>query len=240
VVAVTSDAEGSYIAREIDGFAGRTRFGGEKSVVRAIDGGARRVAVATCVAETRPRACSRSHVDVHEIAAPAEPRRLVAEFMVEQVAIADGGRRVAASGGRELRAWDLDDGAPIELTVRRDLGELAGLALSADGRILAASATAGGAAKDIVLWDLSTGEELAPPLRAHNPAIGGTEEGVLLLAADGALVVSAACDGVVAWSIDEAALRGRACALARRELTPAEQVRFLGTRRPHEPLCPGE
>lgn len=40
------------------------------------------------------------------------------------------------------------------------------------------------------------------------------------------------------WDIDDETLRSRACALAGRELTPAEQQRFLGTR-PYQALCPG-
>lgn len=99
-----------------------------------------------------------------------------------------------------------------------------------------AAALSGTSKRQLVLWDLTTGEELAPPVHLHNPTIGGTTSAGLSLS--DALIVSATCDGAVLWRIDDDALRRRACALAGRELTEHEQRRFL--RASGRVLCPRE
>jgi hypothetical protein len=95
-----------------------------------------------------------------------------------------------------------------------------------------------GAALDLTLWDLRTGDELAPPLRIHDPAVGrrGLERSALRVA--GELVLSSSDDGVVLWDISQATLRAHACALAGRELTDDERRRYLGERASSDPLCP--
>lgn len=239
VAAGAREDGGVDLGTEADEFVARTRLGEREATAFAFDRRGRQLAIASCVAETRPLLCNLNHIDIFDVAAPTSPReRLAVDFDPRQIVFSADGRRVAVGDDRQIRVWDRQDGL-IALTMRRDLGSITGLDLSTDGRILAALALRDNAAADVVLWDLETGEELASPLRVHNSAVGGDGEGQVLLSADGGLLVSGGTDGVVLWDISDEALRDLACALARRELTTAEQERFLGTGRAYEALCPG-
>ncbi len=239
LLAAVRAADGLWIGREAEGFAEMKVLGDAKPAAVAFDGEGRRVALARCTQETRPGMCSRGTIDIHDIAAGGPARqRLAVGFEPRQLVFSADGARLACSDGQRIKVWNLADGRALPLTVRADLGTFNGLELSVDGEVLVVSAVAGNAATDLVLWHIDSGEELAPPLRVHNPAIAGTADGQVLISADGKRIVSAACDGTVVWDIDEDSLRSRACALAGRELTLAEQQRFLGTQA-YKALCPG-
>jgi WD40 repeat protein len=238
LLAAVPAADGLSIGREGDGFAEMKVFGDAKPVAVAFDSEGRRVALAICTQETRPEICSRSIIDIHDVAAPGRPTRLEVDFAPAKLVFSANGERLACSDTQRIKVWNLADGRPLPLTVRQDLGLFNGLDLSADGQVLVVSAIADKAAVDLVLLHLDTGEELAPPLRVHNPAIGDAALGQVLVSADNKRIVSSTGDGTVVWDIDDETLRGRACALAGRELTLAEQQRFLGTR-PYQALCPG-
>ena len=85
-----------------------------------------------------------------------------------------------------MRLWDA--GAAQELaTLRGHAGTIRGVAISADGALLAS----GGGDGTVRLWAASTGEELAT-LRGHTGGVFA-----VAMSADGRLVVSGGFDGTV-------------------------------------------
>jgi WD40 repeat protein len=242
ILAAVAAPEGLLLGMEADGFTVIRRLDGVQANAVTFDGAGRRVAFARCTEATKPGRCSRSVIDIHDVATFTGPptQQIEVGFEPERMVFAANGARLACSDGPRIRVWNLEDGSPISMTVRHDLGYFNGLDMSADGALLVGSAVAHNAAVEIVLWQLDTGEELAPPLHVHNPAIGGTLAGQVLISADGERLVSSTCDGAVVWDIADDTLRRRACALAGRTLTRAEEERFLGAHRTDQALCPGE
>lgn len=210
----------------------------------ALDHAAGRIAVATCSERIGLAMCGRGDVRVYEVASGAQVAGpLAVDAGLRGLVFAADGRRIAGLvPGAPPAVWQLADGERLALTVRRSLGEFIAADFSADGAVLLASAEADNAAVALTLWDLRSGEELAPPLVAHNPAVGSFDPYAprsVLLAPHSGLVVSSSFDGVLLWDIADELLTGRACALARRELTPAEWTRFLGRGEPQQALCGG-
>jgi len=207
----------------------------------ALDHAAGRLAVATCSERIGLATCGRGEVRVYAVASGAEVAGPLAVDGVRGLVFAADGRRLAGLvPGAPPVVWELADGERLALTVRRSLGEFIAADFSADGDVLLASAEADNAALALTLWDLRSGEELAPPLLAHNPAVGSVDPGAqrsVLLASHSGLVVSSSFDGVLLWDIADATLTGRACMLAGRELTSAEWTRFLGRGEPRQALC---
>ena len=210
----------------------------------ALDHVAGRIAVATCSERIGLATCRLGEVRVFAVAGGAQVAGpLAVDAGVRGLVFAADGRRLAALvPGAPPAVWQVGDGERLALTVRRSLGEFIAADFSADGAVLLASAEADNAAVALTIWDLRSGEELAPPLVAHNPAVGSFDPHAarsVLLAPHSGLVVSGSFDGVLLWDIADEALAGRACALARRELTPAEWTRFLGRGEPQQALCGG-
>ncbi|MBK9754404.1 MAG: hypothetical protein IPO88_13015 [Nannocystis sp.] len=207
----------------------------------ALDHAAERLAVATCSERIGLATCARGEVRVYAVASGAEVAGPLAVDGVHGLVFAADGRRLAGLvPGAPPVVWELADGERLALTVRRSLGEFIAADFSADGDVLLASAEADNAAVALTLWDLRSGEGLAPPLVAHNPAVGSFDPGAqrsVLLAAHSGLVVSSSFDGVLLWDIADATLTSRACTLAGRELTSAEWTRFLGRGEPQQAQC---
>ncbi len=232
VTVATREQDGLHVSAG-EGLTRRTKLDGPATDLLALAPGARRLALAHCTTGARPGVCDAGQVEVREVdgsTGPASPA-LALDTVPTQVVWSSDARRLAVAGSR-VRVWDLAEGRAIPLRVPRGVGAIA---FSADGRVLAGAAAEGNATANVALWDLDTGEELAPALRLHNPAVGDTPEGQVMLSADGGLLLSSRCDGVVLWDLSEAALRREACALAGREPTPAEQARFFGSS--GAPIC---
>jgi hypothetical protein len=235
------DANTVTIAREADGFATTTIDAREKVSAIALDRTGERLAVATCAVPRSQATCARSELRVHARGGPAAPPELLDSAVRSLVFAPDGTRLASVQTDEPPAVWDLASGRRIALTVRRAPGQFIAADFSADGQLLLASAESAHAAVLLTLWDLRTGEELAPPLTAHNLAVGAFAEDqprTVLLAGDGGLVVSSSFDGVLLWDTSNAALARRACALAGRTLTDDEWAWFLGPGTPREDLCP--
>ena len=86
-----------------------------------------------------------------------------------------------------MRLWETSTGRPLA-TLRGHTGGVWGVALSADGQLLAS----GGADGTVRLWDTSTGQPLATPARATPAMIWS-----VAISADGNLVASGSFDGTV-------------------------------------------
>ena len=236
-----ADANRVTLAREADGFATTTIDAGAKISAIALDRTGERLAVATCSEPRSQATCARSELRVHPRGGPAGPARTIDSAVRGLVFAADGARLASVQTDQPPAVWDLATGQRIALTVRRVPGQFIAADFSADGQVLLASAESAHAAVLLTLWDLRTGEELAPPLTAHHLAVGAFAEDqprTVLLAGDGGLVVSSSFDGVLLWDIDNAALERRACTLAGRALSDDEWAWFLGPGTPREALCP--
>ncbi len=235
------DANTVTIAREADSFATTTIDAGAKISAIALDRTGDRLAVATCSEPRSQATCARSELRVHARGAPADPPRRIDSAVRSLVFAADGTRLASVQTDEPPAVWDLATGQRLALTVRRAPGQFIAVDFSADGQLLLASAESAHAAVLLTLWDLRTGEELAPPLTAHHLAVGAFAEDqprTILLAGDGGLVVSSSFDGVLLWDISNAALERRACTLAGRTLTDDEWTWFLGPGTAREDLCP--
>ena len=237
IVAVGVDRERSTvtIVAEAGGFAARPLdlgTTGRISAIAAAPGG-------EIVAVARVLPNGGSEVQLQPSSGPSSAAPLASDAQVIALVFASDARRLA--GLRHAAApmvWDLATHAPIALRVRRPLDRFVAAEFAGAGDVLIAAVEVEGAALDLTLWDLRTGDELAPPLRIHDPAVGrrGLERSALRMA--GELVLSSSDDGVVLWDISQATLRAHACALAGRELTDDERRRYLGERASSDPLCP--
>lgn len=232
VTVATREQDGLHVSAG-EGLTRRTSLDGPATGILALAPGARRLALARCTPGSRPGVCAEGQVEVREVDASAGPasHAFPLDTVPTEVVWSPDARRLAVAGSR-VRVWDLAEGRAIPLRVPRGVGAVT---FSGDGRVLAGAAAEGNAMANVTLWDLATGEELAPALRLHNPAVGDTPEGQVMLSADGGLLVSSRCDGVVLWNLAEAELRREACALAGREPTPAEKARIFGSS--SAPLC---
>lgn len=110
------------------------------------------------------------------------------------------------------------------------------VAFSPDGQRLA-SVTREGILR---LWDVARREPLGPALTER-----GTRVGSLAFSPDNKMLVVGARDGTTQlWDMDIESWQARACAIAHRNLSPAEWVQFMGEEVPYERICldlpPGE
>ncbi|MFP4323952.1 MAG: WD40 repeat domain-containing protein, partial [Anaerolineales bacterium] len=124
-----------------------------------------------------------------------------------------------ASGSRDGRIiiWDYQKGQIV-----RRLGGHAhwvmSLAFSPDGRLLAS----GGRDELLRLWHVALGRQLGDSLSS-----GGGWVTALAFSPDGDALVTGTSTGIIErWDVANAAWRERACAIANRELAPAEQGQF--------------
>jgi WD40 repeat protein len=92
----------------------------------------------------------------------------------------------------------------------------------------------GGADGSVLVWNLDTGEPVAPPL------LGSVEMETMAVSPDGSLLALGALDTsglVYLWDLDLTPWSDRACAIANRNLTDAEWRQYLGET-PYRTTCP--
>jgi WD40 repeat protein len=131
----------------------------------------------------------------------------------------DGGTLAVGSRAGSVRLWDAGRNAPDGEPLRGHGQAVLHLAWSPDGKTLASAAND----RQILLWDVARREVVAGPLLGHEDTITGLSFGP-----SGRTLDSVGNDGVLwRWDVDFASWRERACALARRGLTPEERRRYL-------------
>ena len=147
----------------------------------------------------------------------------------------DGTRLASASEDGTVRLWDVGRQAPVGKPLEGHAGWVLSVAFSPDGRTLAS----GGADWTVRLWDVGHRVALGRPLYGHD------EYWVESVAFDprGGRLVSGADDSTVQlWdpvltTADFPAWQRRLCAIAGRNLTPAEWREFLPDE-PYRKTCP--
>jgi WD40 repeat protein len=103
------------------------------------------------------------------------------------------------------------------------------VAFHPNGDLIASGAFGGG----VTLWDIDSGQALAPPLMAHAEPVTS-----LSFSRNGTSMASASADApLVAWTLDVRSWIRYACDAARRNLTDTEPKQYLGDK-PYTPTCP--
>jgi len=132
--------------------------------------------------------------------------------------------RVLAAGGETLTLWDTETMQPKAL--EGHLSAVLSLAFSPDGRVLAS----GSRDNSIILWDASAERPLGQPLTGHDSWVMS-----LAFSPDGQRLVSGGFAGnVLHWATGVDAWRAAACAVANRDLQPAEWARYFEGATYHE------
>jgi len=137
--------------------------------------------------------------------------------------------RLLATGGDEgfLHLLDARTGRPAVAAVRAHDGFVIRTGFSPDGRMVFSA----GSDSAVSLWDVRTLRQIGAPLPVGQGWVFPA------FSPDGsALVAVSDIGGAVAWSVDPAEWKARACALAGRSLSRAEWAAFL-PERAFSPAC---
>jgi WD40 repeat protein len=139
----------------------------------------------------------------------------------------DGNTLVTGALNGKVRLWDPRTGAAGRTWVAQ-AGPVMSTVYSPDGTLLATSGGDGTAA----LWDVCSTKQIGAPL------IGPSQRwGMAAFDTTGHTLATAFQDGtVLLWDADPRSWRGRACAVAGRDLTRQEWAEFLPDR-PYQPPC---
>lgn len=139
--------------------------------------------------------------------------------------------RLLATGSRDRTVilWDANTLQPVGSPLVAHTNWVLSLDFSPDGILLATGSRDG----TLILWDVATGRALG------NPMVVGSGDWVqtVTFSADGTSLVTGSRDGaVILWDASLTSWEDRACRISNRNLTPAEQLQYLGESSP-EALC---
>jgi WD40 repeat protein len=143
----------------------------------------------------------------------------------------DGTLLASASDDQSARLWDVVSGAARGQPLVGHTEAVNGVAWSLDGQILASSSFD----QTIWLWNARTGLPLGLPLAAHGEFVNS----VAWSPRDQVLASAGSDRRVLIWDLTLPALRGRACSIARRNLSWAEWSQYLPDQE-YAPACPDE
>ncbi len=172
-------------------------------------------------------------------ARPVGAALTVGQGRVDLLTVAPDGRSLVARNGSGLARWDLATGAVVEGPL--DAGGMLDLVHAPAGDVLvaagaAATVCASGLCRHgrLRLFDAVTLEPVGAPML--DQVAGDSMRLLAVSPGDLRLVVQSGPETAL-WSLDVATLRRRVCALAGRELTPAEWQQDLGRWGPQRPVC---
>jgi WD40 repeat protein len=136
----------------------------------------------------------------------------------------DGHTLISGSADGALILWSLPSGEP-RLLPKEHNGDVTGVAVARDAAVLASgSKDPGSQERNLVLWDLATGEALV-----HAPVVHLGPVNAVALSPDGQTLASGSADGtVILWHADIGSLATLACDRAGRNLRPSELDQFGG------------
>jgi WD40 repeat protein len=138
-----------------------------------------------------------------------------------------GGRLASGSDDHSIVLWALPSGRRVGALIGHT-DQVRGVAFDRTGKVLAS----GSEDSTIRLWDVATRRQLGQPLRGASGFVWS-----LAASADGLHLAAAHGNSIEVWPLDAAAWSARACAVARRNLAPAEWSDYT-SRAPYE-VCPG-
>jgi WD40 repeat protein len=147
----------------------------------------------------------------------------------------DGSLLLTGEGDGLARFWHATDGTPAGASLHADQGTVDSLAVDSTGRTV----VAGGSDGAISLFDLATRAQIGTPIGA-DPATATA--GLFIGPGDGlplefAVPFTGPAVQLTRWNLRAGYLAARACAVARRNLTPLEWHQVLPNR-PYAKVCP--
>jgi WD40 repeat protein len=141
---------------------------------------------------------------------------------------ADGSRLAVRERGGVL-IWDLTK--QEQVGARQDIGDLTGVAISGDGRMLLVATS-----KGLVLWDPMARQPISDALSGKG--YDAAPESIVVSPAGGT-VLGLDDAGAFVWTTDVAVWAGTACRIAARSLTEVEWNRYVSADQDYRPACPG-
>jgi WD40 repeat protein len=170
------------------------------------------------------------HVDVWDIAGPAKLFSVTGTPFGIGLAFSPDGHFLALnSGNDEVVLLDARTGRRVGRPLSGPLG-LFPVDFDASATLLVTAGSNG----DVQLWDVASRQQIA----AIPPSTSKDVFRVPILSPDGRQIAIMAASGQHdIWDVDPADWKGRACAVAGRNLTRSEWQQFLPDR-PYQPVCP--
>ena len=142
----------------------------------------------------------------------------------------DGVRLVSGSYDGSLLVWDFLKGKLVAEPKNRYPGGITSLAFSPDGRLL----VSGGTSSKLVLWDAANNQPIGPPL----DSVAGQITSLAFALSRNELYSGFDNGSLLRWDVDAESWIERNCALAGRNLTPAELQQYLPGAGPNHKTCP--
>ena len=152
-------------------------------------------------------------------------------FETEGFVVSDDGQLVAGFGGQDVWLYAVGGEQAERVPVQGVSGPIQGIDLSADSSLIAVV----GEHDSVALWDIGSGAQVQADLATDAPS--GDWHDAMFAGDDSYLVAGNNGGWVVVWGLGREMLIERACAVAHRDLSPAEWNDLVGEATPYFEAC---